>query len=150
MTYATQEDLNTLANLVGAAARAAESANNAAERVCDQVDGLSLKLDAYIASNDRRLTVLEGHLDSFIAESQRLFTKIGETAAQNQARCDRLDGVIAALVHNNELQQQQLELQQLQLDNQNQRLAATEETLKSVNAAVERLEAIVDRLVGNL
>jgi hypothetical protein len=117
MTYATQEDLNTLANLVGAAARAAESANNATERVCDRVDGLSLKLDAYIDSNNRRLTPLEGRLDSFIVESQRLFTKIGETAKQNKERCDRLDGVIAALVRNNELQQQRLELQQLQLDN---------------------------------
>ncbi|MBE9031810.1 hypothetical protein IQ266_18915 [filamentous cyanobacterium LEGE 11480] len=155
MTYATQEDLNTLANLVGTAARAAESANRAAERVCDRVDDLASELRANTAATQQRIDQSDERLSAFVAESQRLFTKIGEPAAQNQARLDRLDGVFSALVKSNDLQQQRIEIQQQQLgtqqqqlDNQQQRLAEAEETLKSVNAAVERLDAIIDRLVG--
>jgi exonuclease VII large subunit len=130
--------------LVGATARAAESASHAAERVCDRVDDLSVKLDSYIF------------------ESQRLFTRDGERLTIQEGQSERLEAIAASLTRNHEqiqqqiqiqqqrmeLQQQQMALQQQQLDIQRQRLDTQDETLKSINAAVERLEAIVNRLIG--
>lgn len=157
MTYATRDELETLTTLVGATARAAESAshaaesashaaesaNRAAERACDRVDGLTVKLDSYIF------------------ESQRLFTRDGERLTIQEGQTDRLEAIAASLTRSYEqtqqqiqIQQQRLELQQQQINNQQQqlelqrqRLDTQDDTLKSINAAVERLEAIVNRLM---
>ncbi len=129
MTYATQADLETLTTLVGATARAAESASHAAERVCDRVDDLSVKLDSYIF------------------ESQRLFTRDGERLTIQEGQSERLEAIAANLTRSYEQTQQQIQIQQQQLDIQRQRLDTQDETLKSINAAVERLEAIVTRLM---
>jgi small-conductance mechanosensitive channel len=136
MTYATRDDLETLTTLVGATARAAESASHTAERVCDRVDDLAVKLDSYIF------------------ESQRLLTRDGERITIQEGQSERLEAIAASLTRSNEhtqqliqIQQQRMELQQQQLDLQRQRLDTQDETLRSINAAVERLEAIVTRMM---
>jgi hypothetical protein len=136
MTYATRDELETLTTLVGTTARAAEAASHAAERVCDRVDDLAVKLDSYIF------------------ESQRLLTRDGERITIQEGQSERLEAIAASLTRSNEhtqqliqIQQQRMELQQQQLDLQRQRLDTQDETLRSINAAVERLEAIVTRLM---
>lgn len=136
MSYATRDELEVLATLVGTTARAAESASHATERVCDRVDDLAVKLDSYIF------------------ESQRLLSRDGERLTIQEGQTDRLEAITASLARSNELVQQQMQIQQQrvellqqQLDLQRQRLDTHDETLRSINAAVERLEVIVTRLM---
>jgi uncharacterized protein YoxC len=80
------------------------------------------KLASVVASLATTVQATSNKLDSFIFESQRLFNKLGESQARNDAAIDSMNAAIARLTQSEENQWQairemQTEVRGLQVEN---------------------------------
>lgn len=108
MTNITRDEFETVRELLGSAARYAESAHRgldrlemAQQRSQLQIDQLTVKMDQLTVKMDQLAEAekrTEQRLESFIFESQRLIAKHSESIEQLKGMTDRLDGVLAYLI----------------------------------------------------
>ncbi|MBD1911265.1 hypothetical protein [Leptolyngbya sp. FACHB-8] len=107
MASVTREEFETVKELLGSAARYAESANRGVERLQMAQENTQMQISLLAQSQrltDQRLEALaaqaqktEQRLESFISETQRLLTGQAERLAQLEVIADRLAGVLAYL-----------------------------------------------------
>lgn len=101
MTTVTRDEFETVKELLFSAARYAESANQKLDQVAGKVDQLAesqLRSQAQLDLLSVRVTQLSERIDSFVFESQRLFTGHGERITQLEGISERLEGILAYLV----------------------------------------------------
>jgi hypothetical protein len=101
MTNITRDEFETVKELLGSAARYAESAHRGLDRLEMtqqrsqlQIDQLTVKMDQLTEAEQRT----DQRLESFIFESQRLIAKHSESIEQIKGMTERLDGVLAYLI----------------------------------------------------
>lgn len=97
----TQDEFETVKQLLGSAARYAESANRgldrlelAQQRTQLQLDQLALKVDQLTEIQKKT----EQRLDAFIAESQRLMTAHADRMNKLEGISERLEGLLAYVI----------------------------------------------------
>lgn len=97
----TRDEFEEVKQLLGSAARYAESANRGLERLEVAQQRSQLQIDQLTAKIDQLTIKLDqpsDRVDSFIAESQRIMTGQTERIAQLEGISGRLEAILSYLV----------------------------------------------------